>query len=83
MAELRSVERSDFARAYELAHEGNRRFPSSPLAAERAAIAVRSLALQGKLSDARREAEDMVNRYPGTPWALEVERNTGAHPRRR
>jgi hypothetical protein len=44
-------------------------------------IEVKSLARQGHLSEARGAAEAMVNKYAGTPWALEVERHTGAHPR--
>jgi len=41
-----------------------------------------ALARQGRISEARGEAEHMVNEYPGTQWALDVERNTGAHPHR-
>lgn len=81
MEELRRVQEADPARAFELAQEGNRRYPDSPYAAERAGRMVKSLALQGRFSEARGEAEKMVNTYPGTPWALEVERHTGAHPR--
>ena len=68
--------------SYELAREGERRFPDSPNAPEFAAMAVKSLARQGKLSEARAEAEVMVNKYAGTHWAREVERHTGAHPTR-
>jgi hypothetical protein len=45
-----------------------------------AAMVVKSLARQGKASEARAEAEEMVNKYVGTSWAREVERHTGAHP---
>jgi len=79
MAQMRAVQDTDPARARELALEGNRRFPESPGAAERAAIAIKGLALQGKLSEARGEAETMVRKYPDSPWAIEVERHTGAH----
>jgi hypothetical protein len=81
MSDLRSIEDVDAAAALEIAREGDRRFPSSDAAAERAMIEVKALARQGRLSEARGAAEQMVNRYPGTPWALEVERHTGAHPR--
>jgi hypothetical protein len=47
-----------------------------------AAMVVKSLARQGKASEARAEAEVMVNKYAGSQWALEVERHTGAHPTR-
>ncbi|MDP9149645.1 MAG: hypothetical protein M3O36_06865 [Myxococcota bacterium] len=82
MKRLRIVEDGNPALALVLAREGNRRFPGSSDAAERAAVIVKSLALQGHLSEARGEAETMVNQYLGTPWALEVEEHTGAHPRR-
>jgi hypothetical protein len=45
-----------------------------------AAMVVKSLARQGKASEARAEAEEMVNKYVGTRWAREVEQHTGAHP---
>jgi hypothetical protein len=80
MTQLRSVEDSDSALALELAREGNRLFPESPAAAERAAVIVKSLAREGKLSEARGEAEVMVNHYAGTSWAALVEQHTGAHP---
>ena len=70
----------DFMLSYELAREGQRRFPDSPNAPEIAAMVVKSLARQGKASEARAEAETMVNKYVGTSWAREVERHTGAHP---
>jgi hypothetical protein len=70
----------DFMLSYELAREGQRRFPDSPNAPEIAAMVVKSLARQGKASEARAEAETMVNKYAGTSWAREVERHTGAHP---
>jgi hypothetical protein len=81
MTELRRVAASDPVRGLELAREGQRRFPNGEAAAERAAIVVRSLAMQGRLSEARGEAELMVQRYAGTSWAREVEQQTGAHPR--
>jgi hypothetical protein len=81
MRRLRSIEDGDPAQALDLAREGDRHFPGGADAAERAMIEVKSLARQGHLSEARGAAEAMVNKYAGTPWALEVERHTGAHPR--
>jgi hypothetical protein len=80
MTRLRGIEDADPTQALELAREGNRRFPDGTDAAERAAIVVKSLARTGHISEARGEAETMVNRYPGTSWAREVEQHTGAHP---
>jgi hypothetical protein len=78
---LRKAQDTDaYMLSYELAREGQRRFPNSANAPEFAAMAIKSLARQGKLSEARAEAEVMVNKYVGTHWAHEVERHTGAHP---
>jgi hypothetical protein len=81
MDRLRKAQDTDeYQLSYDLAREGLRRFPDSPEAPEMAAMVVKSLARQGKASEARAEAEEMVNKYPGTQWAREVERHTGAHP---
>jgi hypothetical protein len=81
MERLRKAQDTDeYQLSYDLAREGLRRFPDSPDAPEMAAMVVKSLARQGKASEARAEAEEMVNKYVGTSWAREVERHTGAHP---
>jgi TolA-binding protein len=81
MARLRKAQDTDeYQLSYDLAREGLRRFPNSADAPEMAAMVVKSLARQGKPSEARAEAEVMVNKYAGTQWAREVERHTGAHP---
>ena len=82
LTQLRSLVDVDPVRAHELAKRGLTLFPSSSSAPEIAALAVKSLARQGKRSEARGEAETMVNQYPDSPWAREVERHTGAHPHR-
>jgi hypothetical protein len=82
MSELRRIKRSDPNRAAHLAEEGNRRFPDSPDAPERASILVHALSDQGNHSDARRSAEEMVNHYPDSDWVREVELFTGAHRHR-
>jgi hypothetical protein len=79
---LRSARGNDPKLAAELAREGNRRFPDSSDAPERASILIHSLAEVGLSSEARGEAEDMVNRYPDSTWVREIERFTGAHRRR-
>jgi len=80
---LRKAQDTDeYVLSYDLAREGLRRFPDSADAPEMAAMVVKSLARQGKVSEARAEAEVMVNKYVGTKWAREVERHTGAHPTR-
>jgi hypothetical protein len=79
---LRSSRANDPALAVELVRDGNRRFPGSPDAPERASILIHALAEQGLSSEARGEAEDMVNRYPDSAWVHEVERFTGARRHR-
>jgi hypothetical protein len=81
MHQLRLAAESDPARALDLARDGERRFPDGADAAERSTILIKSLAKQGRMSEARGEAEKMVAHYAGTPWAVEVEKQTGAHPR--
>jgi hypothetical protein len=81
MEKLRKAQDTDdYVLSYDLAREGLRRWPESSDAPEMAAMVVKSLARQGKVSEARAEAEEMVNKYAGTHWAREVERHTGAHP---
>lgn len=82
MAELRAFKDSDPEFAIERAREGNQRFPGSPDAAERSSILIHALANAGKASEARGEAEDMVNKYPDSEWVREIERFTGAHRHR-
>jgi len=82
MNRLRGLEETDAALRAELAREVNRRFPDSADAPERASILVHALATLGRASEARGEAEDMVNRYPDSKWVHEVERFTGAHRHR-
>jgi len=82
MSELRAFKDSDAEFAIERAREGNGRFPDSADAAERSSILIHALAAAGRASEARGEAEDMVNHYPDSEWVREVERFTGAHRHR-
>jgi hypothetical protein len=82
MTRLRAAATSSPAQAVELARDGNRRFPDSADAPERTSILVHALAALDRPSEARGEAEDMVNHYPDSPWVQEVERFTGAHRHR-
>jgi hypothetical protein len=82
MTELRAFKETDPQFAIERAREGNRRFPDSADAAERSSILIHALADAGLASEARGEAEDMVNHYPDSEWVREVERFTGAHRHR-
>ncbi|HTA93638.1 MAG TPA: hypothetical protein VK745_28865 [Polyangiaceae bacterium] len=82
MNELRAFKDSDPEFAIERAREGNRRFPDSADAPERSSILIHALASAGRASEARGEAEDMINRYPDSEWVREIERFTGAHRHR-
>ena len=82
MTRLRAIKVKDPATAIKLAREVNRRFPDSSDAPERASILVHALAATGEASQARGEAESMVNRYPDSAWVREVEAFSGAHRHR-
>ena len=82
MARLREVAPREPALAVTLAREGNRRFPGSADAPERTSILIHALATLGRSSEARGEAEQMVNGYPDSDWVREIERFTGAHRHR-
>ncbi|HVV48214.1 MAG TPA: hypothetical protein VHO06_01025, partial [Polyangia bacterium] len=66
----------------ELAHAGNRRFPDSADAPERASILIHALSAEGLHRDARAEAEYAVNHYPDSQWVRDIEAFTGAHRHR-
>jgi len=81
MARLRSM-KGNAAAAIDLARDGNKRFPDTADAPERTSILIHALASQGASSEARGEAEQMVNHYPDSDWVREIERFTGAHRHR-
>ena len=78
-SEMHSLEDSNPALALELARQGQTQWPNGPRAAEFAATEVKCLYRLGNPSAGRGAAETMVNKYVGSPWAIEVERQTGAH----
>jgi len=82
MARLRAIKDSDPAAAVTLAREGNRRFPDSAQAPERTSILIHALVATDRGSEARGEAEQMVNHYPDSTWVRDVEHFTGAHRHR-
>lgn len=68
--------------AIQLARAGNQQFPDSPFAPERESILIHALAESEQHSEARGQAEYMVNHYPDSDWVREIERFTGAHRHR-
>jgi hypothetical protein len=77
---MHALEQTNPARALEIARQGREKWPTSERAAEFAATEVKCLYLLGRPSEGRGAAEAMVNKYTNTQWAIEVERQTGAHP---
>jgi hypothetical protein len=82
MTRLRELAVTDSAQAIELARAGNKRFPDSRDAPERESILIHALVTQNQLSDARAQAEYMVNHYPDSKWVQQIEGFTGAHRHR-
>lgn len=82
MAQLRKLAETDPEATIRLARQGSRRFPDSADAPERTSILIHALAAVGRSSEARGEAEEMVNHYADSSWVREVERFTGAHRHR-
>ena len=82
MARLRELAATDSVRAIEMARAGNKKFPDSPDAPERESILIHALVTENQLSDARAEAEYMVNHYPDSTWVRQIEGFTGAHRHR-
>jgi len=80
MQKLRALAGTDPQQILRLAREANARDPDSPDAAERAWMVVKSLADLQRFSEAKDEAQTMVNRYPGTSWALDVQRHLLSNP---
>jgi hypothetical protein len=82
MGDLRVLAEMDAELAIQRAEQGAERFGASAQAPERRSILIHALSRMGRASEARGEAESMVNECPDSPWVREVERFTGAHRHR-
>ena len=80
MKRLHEVARRDPATALGLALQGNAQFPNSADAPERGWIICRSLVELKRFPEAVAEARVVVDQYPSTPWALDVERHLLINP---
>jgi hypothetical protein len=80
MAKLHELKFSNPPVSLELARQGNERFPSSHDAPERAWFEARSLVEMQRFEEAQAVARDMLERYPGTPWSLDVAKHLLTHP---
>ena len=79
-ATLRASQGTNPLLTLQLAREGNRRFPDSVDAPERAWMIAKSLTDLGRFREARAEAQIAVNRYAGTSWALDLQRHLLSNP---
>ncbi len=80
MAKLRELRSSDPRASLALARKGNERFPDSQAAPERVWFEARALVDLHRFDEAQAVARDMVERYPGTHWTLDVQRHLLTHP---
>ena len=80
MAKLRDLGSSDLELSLKLAREGNDRYPNSPDAVERTWFVCKSLTGLGRAEEARSEALNMVQKYPGTSWTNDVQRHVLSNP---
>jgi len=80
MARLEQLGLSDPAESIRLARLGDERYPNSPLAAQRGWVVAKSLVEQKRFPEAQEEARRLVAKYPGSPWAADVERHLLVYP---
>jgi hypothetical protein len=80
MSTLRELKSSNPPTSLGLARQGNARFPDSAHAPERGWYEARALVDLQRFDEARRVARNMVERYPGTHWTLDVQRHLLTHP---
>ncbi len=80
MRRLREATGREPATALGLALQGNAQFPNSADAPERGWIICRSLVELKRFPEAVAEARVVVDQYPNTPWALDVERHLLINP---
>lgn len=79
-ARVRALVDDDPAAALRLADACDRRFPAAG-ADERSLLRMRALVHLGRIGDARSEAEQFFERFPGSPHRPDAYRLTGVHPR--
>jgi hypothetical protein len=80
MKRLHELGENDPPASLLLALDGNARFPGSADAPERGWIICKSLVNMQRFQEAVAEARLVVERYPSTPWALDVERHLLVNP---
>jgi hypothetical protein len=80
MARLHDQLQPDPASALALAEEGERRFPDSPGAEERGALAIQALINLDRIGAARSRAYKFLARYPDGLYSAHVAAMTGVHP---
>ena len=80
MERIRKTVKSDPQAAVNLADEGEKHFPDSPLREEREALAIDAFINMQKMGSARGRADFFLRRYPNGKYAAHVGNMTGMHP---
>ncbi len=83
MDRLHELVKTDPAGAVGLAAQGDRRFPGSPMAEERALLTIRALVNLEMYGAAQAKAEDYYSRYPDGMYSDLVASLTGVSPQPR
>jgi TolA-binding protein len=80
ISQLHDLGASDPPRSLELAREAVARFPDSPNAPEFEWNVAKALANMDRYQEAEEEARNMLRRFPGNPFADDLERHLLNHP---
>ena len=80
LAEVRTALASNPQEALRLAEQGHRDFARGMLYQEREALAIRALVRMGRTAQARARTEPFVARFPRSPYAEQLRRETGLSP---
>lgn len=80
LEQLRLLALTNPTLSLELARTGDEHFPDGPTAVERSWFEARALVELGRFEEARRLAQQMVERYPNTHFAQDVQRHLLSHP---
>ncbi len=80
LADIRRQLSQSPSEALRLAEQGHREFAKGMLYQEREALAIRALARMGQVAQARTRTQQFVARFPKSPYAEQLQRETGLQP---
>lgn len=80
MSKLRGLGETNPLLTLQLARQGNSRFPESADAPERGWMICKSLVNMQRFEEAKTEARIMVDKYPDTPWTVDVQKHLLVNP---